>query len=89
MDPLLTAKVGTPFANKLTVCVLAHPFPSLPVTVYVPGIVTVLVDVLGPLVQVYVDAPLAVKVDGLPAQITVGLAATEIVGSAYTFKLKV
>ena len=82
--------LGAGFTLTVTDVVFVHPFPSVPITVYV-------VVVVGPAVTVapvvddkpmaglhaYVNAPLAVSVVLLPLQNATGVG-TEIVGGVFT-----
>lgn len=80
---------GSDATETVTVAVLLHPGPFVPVTVYVvvdAGLTTTDEPVNDPGIQVYVDVPLAVSVALPPVQmvvldvtVTVGCAPTAIV----------
>ncbi len=80
--------VGLGLTVKVTVCVLVHPRVVVPITEYVVvvvGVTITLVPVKAPGFHVYVDAPLAVKVELPPEQIIVGEADATMVGVEVTF----
>jgi hypothetical protein len=70
MVELLTVTTGKACTTKLAVFVLTQPMALVPLTVYVVLTVGVgvRVPVLLPVLHVYVDAPLAVKVAVFPIQ---------------------
>jgi hypothetical protein len=82
----LTVTTGKGFTVMVFTAVLVHPLTLVPVTVYV--VVTVgeikIDEPMAPVFQVYVLAPLAVKVVVLPKQIIEFVAVTVIVGGGFT-----
>jgi hypothetical protein len=93
---LLFAAALDTFGAGLTVIVrvdvLVQPFAAVPVTVYVVVVVGDTVTdepVKLPGIQLYVDAPLAVNVVELPAQIVVLDAVVVTVGNALTVMVRV
>ena len=77
--------VGIEFTVIVLTDVFTHPFPSVPVTVYVVVVVGEnATPFVTPPVQVYVLAPVPFKVVELPLQITEPVVVDETVGNELT-----
>lgn len=88
----VAATVGEGFTVINCVAVPTHPFPSVPVTVYVvvvAGASVIEVPVKLPGIQVYVDAPFAVMVVKLPSQIVPFVVDAETTGNEFTVTVSV
>jgi hypothetical protein len=88
---LVTVRVGTLFTVTFRVFVLVQP-AVVPITVYVvdtDGVAVVVPDVVLLGIQLYVAAPLAVKLTVAPAQITLGETEATTVGVAVTLRFTV
>ena len=84
--------VGVGLTVMVRVEVFVQPFAAVPVTVYVVeevGETVTEAPVKLPGIQLYVDAPLAVKVVEFPAQIVVLEAVVVTVGNALTVMVRV
>ena len=83
--------IGNELTVKLRVSKFEQPIASVPTTVYEVVVVgeTTSVDVVVPVLQEYVIAPVAVKVAELPTQTTLGEADTVKLGNVLTVKLTV
>lgn len=87
----VTVRVGALFTVTVSVLVFVQP-EVVPDTVYVvdtPGVAVVLADAELFGIQLYVVAPVAVKLTVEPAQITLGEAEATTVGVAVTFRFTV
>ena len=89
---LVIVSVGNGFTVTVTVLVFVHPRVFVPVTVYIvlmAGETTTLLPVNEPGFQVYVEAPLTLRVLDKPAQIVAAFAVAVKVGNELTFTLTV
>lgn len=77
----LAVMTGAGFTETLTVAVPVQPAAEMPVTVYV--VVAAGLTDADPLLQTYVEAPVALSVDVCPAQIVAGVALAETVGKGF------
>ena len=83
----LADTVGNALTVTLPTAVFVQPVDEMPVTVYEVFVVglTEIVDVVAPVFQEYVDAPLAVNTAEFPAQVVEDVEAT--IGNALTVTL--
>ena len=83
----LMVMVGNVFTVMVVDAVFVQPLTSVTVTPYVPALVTVISEVLAPLLQVYDTPPVAVSVVLLPSQKVV-LPLIVTVGSRFTVRVR-